>query len=141
MDKKREYAKRKNNPDYEKKIVHTRDGVKQTVYVKKPNKDPPKKNVGTPSKRRGGFKSKSQGNVGELNKKPTIASSMAKPISSYASEQAEKNAAFQLDYLDRLSGKVREVQQGEFKAPKQVKQIKKRNRPNPNAGGGGDGRL
>ncbi len=133
--------KRKNNPDYEAAVVHTRDGVKQTIYRKKANKDAPKKNKGTPEKRRGGFKAKAKGNVGQLAAPPTIASSMAKPIASYSSGNAQKQALFQQDYLERLSGKVREIQQGEFKAKKQVKQIKRRNRPNPNAGGGGDGRT
>ncbi len=42
--------KRKNNPDYEAAVVHTRDGVKQTVYRKKANKDPPKKIKELPKK-------------------------------------------------------------------------------------------
>ncbi len=136
---KRQYVKRKDNPDYEKHIINTRDGVKQTVYRKKPNKDP-KKNVGTPQKRRGGFK-QSKGNIGLLAKQPTIASSMAKPLGNYSAEQAQKKALFQQDYLNRLSGKAREIQQGEYQAKPQIKKIKSRARPNPNGGGGGDGRT
>lgn len=129
---------RKDNPDYEPKMVKTRDGVKQKVYVKKDSAKV-KKNVGSEVKRRGGFKKK---NVGHLNDQPTITSSMAKPVNpnGYEKEQAEKNALYQLDYLERLSGQKREKVQNQFRAPKQIKELKSRSRPNPNSGGG-DGRT
>jgi len=122
--KNKQKVKRKDNPDYESKVVRTRDGVNQTVYSKKNKKG---KNVGTPAKRRGGFKAKSNPT---LNAPPTIASSMAKPINNVAAQKAAKAAVFQQDYIERLSVKTREQLQGEYKAPKQVKQLKSRSRAN-----------
>lgn len=122
--KNKQKIKRKDNPDYEKKVVRSRDGVNQTVYRKKDRK--PKGNVGTPQKRRGGFKKPNP----TLNAPPTIASSMAKPVSSINAQKAAKAAVFQQDYIERLSVKTREQLQGEYKAPKQVKQIKSRSRAN-----------
>ena len=126
---------RKNNPDYEAKKVKTRDGVIQTVYYKKTNnKEPPKKNVGTPEKRRGGFKAKgSKGNTGLLPANPTIASSMAKPIGNYSLERIQKNAVYNLETMNKLSDKTREKLQGQYVAPKQQKMMKGRSRTNPSA--------
>ena len=119
---------RKNNPDYESHIVQTRDGVKQTVYKKKESAKEVKTNKGTPEKRRGGFKKPK--NVGELDKPPTIASSMAKPIGNYNMEQAQKQASASMEYTNMLSDKKKEQLQGQFKAPSQVKKIKGRSRAN-----------
>ena len=130
-DKPKVDRSRKNNPDYEAHIIDTRDGVKQTVYRKKDSAKKPKKNTGTPQKRRGGFKQPK--NVGELNKNPTIASSMAKPIGNYQMEQAQKQASASMEYTNMLSDKKREQLQGQFKAPKQVSLAKTRSRTNPNA--------
>lgn len=129
---------RKDNPDYEQKTVNTRDGVKQKVYVKKGSAKP-KKNTGTPEKRRGGFK---KSKIGLLNSAPTIQSSMASQINpnQYVKEQTEKNAVYNLDLLNRLSGSKREKMQNQFKAPKQVSELKSRSRTNPTTGGG-DGRT
>ena len=55
---------------------------------------------------------------------------MAKPVSSISAQKAAKAAVFQQDYIERLSVKTREQLQGEYKAPKQVKQIKGRSRAN-----------
>jgi hypothetical protein len=125
---------RKNNPDYEKQVVMSRDGVKQSVYRKK-NKNKGK-NVGTPAKRRGAFKTPK---LGALAVPPTIASTMAKPIGNYNQQQLAKKALFTQDYLERLSGDTREKIQNEYKAPTQVAKIKKRSRPD--TGVGGDGRT
>jgi hypothetical protein len=117
-------VKRKDNPDYERKVVRTRDGVNQTIYRKK-NKEQ-KRQVGTPQKRRGAFKTKKT----LLDVPPSNASSMAKPISNIEAQKAAKNAVFQQDYLERLSVKTREQLQGEYKAPKQVAQMKSKSRAN-----------
>ena len=122
---------RKNNPDYEAHIVKTRDGVKQTVYRKKESAKKPKRNEGTPAKRRGGFKKPK--NVGLMNQQPTIASSMAKPIANYELEQAQKQAVASMEFTNMLSDKKREQIQGQYKAPKQVGMAKNRSRTNPNA--------
>ena len=118
-------VKRKDNPDYERKVVRTRDGVNQTIYRKKDKK--PKRQVGTPQKRRGAFKAKA---TPVLDAPPSTASSMAQPVSNISAQKAAKNAVFQQDYLERLSVKTREMLQGEYKAPQQVAKIKKRNRAN-----------
>ncbi len=135
---------RKNNPDYEPFTINTRDGVKQTYYRLKKNAKKPKKNVGTPEKRRGGFKAPkatSPSVVGQLNVPPTITSSMAEAnISNYQAGKAQSNAMLNIDNITRLSGRAREKIQNEAKAPQQVAKIKKRSRPNPNPGGG-DGRT
>ena len=134
MDKKTNRG-RKNNPDYEAVIVHTRDGVKQKVYKKKQSakdKEPPKRKKGTPEKRRGAFKQPKK-NVGLMDSPPTTASSMAKPIGSYSAQQAEKAAMASIDNIERLSEKKREELQGQAKAPKQVALAKTRSRTNPNA--------
>ena len=122
---------RKNNPDYEVHTIQTRDGVKQKVYRKKETAKKPKKNAGTPEKRRGGFKKPK--NVGLLPKQPTIASSMAKPLGNYNVEQAQKQASANMEYVNMLSDKKREQIQGQYKAPKQVSMAKNRSRTNPNA--------
>jgi len=133
---------RKNNPDYEMVSVKTRDGVTQNVYRKKDRGDVKKnKNKGTPEKRRGGFKKpKQKKNLGVLNAPPSIASSMAQPLGNIAMEQKQSNAAYQLDTVNRLSGRARESLQNQKKAPKQVKMAKSRSRPEPSSGGG-DGRT
>ncbi len=132
---------RKNNPDYEMVSVKTRDGVTQNVYRKKDRGDVKKnKNKGTPEKRRGGFKKPKQKNLGVLNAPPSIASSMAQPLGNIAMEQKQSNAAYQLDTINRLSGRARESLQNQKKAPKQVKMAKSRSRPEPSSGGG-DGRT
>ena len=104
-------VKRKDNPDYERKVVKTRDGVNQTIYRKK-NKET-KRQVGTPQKRRGAFKAKKT----LMDIPPSNASSMAKPINNIQAQKAAKSAVFQQDYLERLSVKTREQLQGEYKAP------------------------
>ncbi len=127
---------RKNNPDYEAKKIKTRDGVIQTVYYKKKgNKSPPKKNVGTPEKRRGGFKKPkaSKGNIGMLNSQPSTTSSMAQSKSNYSAQRAQSNAAYQLETMNALSAKKREKLEGQYAAPKQQKMIKGRSRTNPGA--------
>lgn len=126
---------RKNNPDYEPKQIKTRDGVLQTVYYKKKNnKAPPKKNVGTPQKRRGAFKGKtSKGNTGMLNAPPSNASSMAQPIGNYMMEQNQKKASLLLETMNALSDKKREVLQGQYNAPGQKQKMSGRSRTNPSA--------
>lgn len=133
MDKKN--SGRKNNPDYEPKKIKTRDGVIQTVYYKKKgNKEPPKKNVGTPAKRRGGFKKpKVKSGEGLLSAKPTIASSMAQPIGNYNASVAQKNAMLQVETMNSLSDKKREKLEGQYNAPSQIKLIQGRSRTNPSA--------
>jgi len=132
MDTKKSNRARKNNPDYEKHVVQSRDGVKQTVYRKKETAKKAKKNVGTPDgKKRGAFKKPK--NVGLMNSKPATASSMAKPIGNYEMEQAQKQASANMEYINMLSDKQREKIQGQYKAPKQVGMAKNRSRTNPNA--------
>jgi hypothetical protein len=132
MDNKKTNKSRKDNPDYEKHVVHTRDGVKQTVYKKKDTAKKPKKNQGTPDgKKRGAFKKPK--NVGLMDSKPASASSMAKPIGNYQMEQSQKQASANMEYTNMLSDSKREKVQNQFKAPKQVAMAKSRSRTNPNA--------
>lgn len=121
-------TKRKDNPDYEKASIMTRDGVKQTVYRLKSKKEKPKKQVGTPQKRRGGFKKQVKKDNGSLSKPPPIASSMAKPITSYSTQVAQKKAMYHQDTLEKISDKEREKMEGEYKAPKQIKSLKMKSR-------------
>ena len=53
---------------------------------------------------------------------------MAKPITSYSNQVAQKKAMYQQDTLEKMSDKEREKIEGEYKAPKQVKNIKMKSR-------------
>ncbi len=135
-------VQRKGNPDYEPVQVMSKDGVKSTVYKRKGDPKPKTKNVGTPEKRRGGFKKPkgSNGNVGMLDSKPSNASSMAKPLGNINVVRSQSNAIQNLDNMNRLSGRSREALQGQKVSKKANAEIKNRSRPNPSSGGG-DGRT
>jgi len=135
-------VQRKGNPDYEPVQVMSKDGVKSTVYKRKGDPKPKTKNVGTPEKRRGGFKKPkaSVSNKGMLNAPPSISSSMAEVIGNYDVDKSQSKAMSQLDTMNRLSGRSREALQGQKVSKKANMEIKKRSRPNPSSGGG-DGRT